>query len=144
MTTKTNLVVMTSILTFALIATVTLAFAQGEDTGMTTDNSTMMNATLAFAQGEDTGMTTDNSTMMNATLAFAQGEDEGDTGMTEGFGNDTGIGCGGWSSAAKDVPPGSPTAAAPRLGHWVSCSGSGTGRPGVGDGSTGSVVRNGP
>ena len=69
-TTKTNLVVTTSILTFALIATVTLAFAQGEDTGMTTDNSTMMNATLAFAQGEDTGMTTDNSTMMNATLAL--------------------------------------------------------------------------
>jgi hypothetical protein len=69
MTTKTNLVVMTSILTFALIATVT----------------------LAFAQGEDTGMTTDNSTMMNATLAFAQGEGEGDTGMTEGFDNDTGI-----------------------------------------------------
>ena len=74
MTTKTNLVVTTSILTFALIATVTLAFAQGEDTGMTTDNSTMMNATLAFAQE---GFQTDD--LVNETIDLGNNTSTGNT-----------------------------------------------------------------
>jgi hypothetical protein len=44
------------------------------------------NATLAFAQGDDTGMSIDNSTMMNATLAYAQ-QGEGNTTITTGSGN---------------------------------------------------------
>jgi hypothetical protein len=68
------------------------------DTSTTSGNTAIpetivTNATLAYAQGEDAGMTTDNSTMMNATLAYAQGEDAEDTGgMTDngGMANDTG------------------------------------------------------
>jgi hypothetical protein len=44
------------------------------------------NATLAFAQGDDTGMSMDNSTMMNATLAYAQQGEENATTTTTGGG----------------------------------------------------------
>ena len=47
------------------------------------------NATLAFAQGDDTGMSMDNSTMMNATLAYAQQGEENATTTTGGGGNAT-------------------------------------------------------
>ena len=81
------------------VTNATLAFAQEgfetEDLVNETidmgNNTTTSNATLAYAQGNDTGMSMDNSTMMNATLAYAQGEGEDNTIMTEDLGNDTGI-----------------------------------------------------
>jgi hypothetical protein len=96
-------IVITSILTFALIATgiSTTAFVnvlaqEGAITPEGSINDTMSgqnasqwaaNATLAFAQGDDTGMSMDNSTMMNATLAYAQQGEENAT--TTGGGNAT-------------------------------------------------------
>ena len=55
------------------------------------NNTTTSNATIAYAQGNETGMSMDNSTMMNATITYAQGEGEDNTGMTEDLRNDTGI-----------------------------------------------------
>lgn len=94
----------TSILTFALIATgiSTTAFVnvlaqEGAITPEGSVNDTMSgqnasqwasNATLAFAQGDDTGLSMDNSTMMNATLAYAQQGEENAT-TTGGGGNAT-------------------------------------------------------
>jgi plastocyanin len=42
------------------------------DTTSTAGNATTLNATLAYAQGDDTGMMGNNTGMMNATLAYAQ------------------------------------------------------------------------
>ena len=47
------------------------------------------NATLAFAQGDDTGLSMDNSTMMNATLAYAQQGEENATTTTGGGGGNS-------------------------------------------------------
>ena len=79
-------IVISSILGFALIAAAgisTTAFVialaqEGNDTDMSMDNSTMMNATLVLAQGEES----ENIGGMS--------EDGHNTGMTEGLGNDTG------------------------------------------------------
>jgi hypothetical protein len=78
-------IVISSILGFALIAAAgisTTAFVialaqEGNDTDMSMDNSTMMNATLAYAQGEETEDTRGIT-------------DDRDTGMTDSLGNDTG------------------------------------------------------
>ena len=98
-------IVITSILTFALIAIgiSTTAFVnvlaqEGAITPEGSVNDTMSgqnasqwasNATLAFAQGDEPGMSMDNSTMMNATLAYAQQGEENATTTTGGGGNAT-------------------------------------------------------
>jgi hypothetical protein len=77
-------IIISSILGFALIATgisttaFVIALAQeGNDTDMSMNNSTMMNATLAYGQGEESKDT-------NGTT------DDGETGMIDGLGNNTG------------------------------------------------------
>lgn len=78
-------IIISSILGFALIAAggiSTIAFVialaqEGNDTDMSMDNSTMMNATLAYTQGEESK---DNNGITGV----------GDTGMTDGLGNNTG------------------------------------------------------
>jgi hypothetical protein len=85
MNSKIYSIVISSILSSALIAAVgisttvfVIALAQeGNDTDMSMDNSTMMNATLVYAQGEESKDTNGIN-------------DYEDTGMTDGLGNNTG------------------------------------------------------
>jgi hypothetical protein len=85
MNSKIYSIVISSILSSALIAAVgisttvfVIALAQeGNDTDMSMDNSTMMNATLVYAQGEESKDT-------NGTT------DDGHTDMIDGLGNNTG------------------------------------------------------
>ena len=84
MESKIYSIVISSILAFAVIAGIPAVFAQNDTMSMDNSTSSLMNATLAFAQENDTGMTSEGVEMddMNQN----QGNETG--GVTQGQSNE--------------------------------------------------------